>query len=97
MLGHGSMALVRKKKGTTGDPSPCEPQETLISKCPLEFLKRFTQEILASINERMVMPISTKAAFPATPEGIGLRAVFVIFVKKKSKKHNHRVGAFPRD
>jgi|GEM_PF-2637013 len=54
-----------KNRRMIGDASPCEPQETLISKRSIEFLKGFTQETIASVTE-------TGAAFPPTLEGRGL-------------------------
>jgi len=63
----------------------------------VEFLKGFTQDTVASLNERRVIHISTGAALPVRPEGGPPRCQFVIFVKKKSKKHNKRVGASSGD
>jgi len=46
-----------KNKATLGDPLPCEPQETLKSKGPVEFLKGFTQDTAASVKGQIVIDI----------------------------------------
>jgi|GEM_PF-1585943 len=71
LLGH------EKNKATLGDASPCERQETLRSKRPLEFLKGFTHDTAASVKGLRVIHrhILTGAAFPRLTQGRSLDAV----------------------
>gem|GEM_PF-3479237 len=57
----------KKNKVTVPDASSCEPQETLISKRPVEFLKGFTEDTVPSVNELRVMRISMETPFSPTP------------------------------